>query len=637
MINFEKILQASLQGETGATRLLRSRIDKGKLSLQELSRCIECFDEEIANKNSHAMYLRACMHETGQGGEVNYAAADSLFFQAQELGNSDAICRIACSYYTEGNYRTAFDLFKQVINKDPTNRAALYFMAWMHHKGEGCSQNTELAIPLFDKAIELGHAEAMNAAGCIARDTRKYPKAIALFDRAIKLKNVSAMINRAGMHEENEKWLEAVKLYRRAYFQSSDRKVTDYAARRIQYINRFKISSLEIQYTASLVGANDSYLNTHPNKFLNLLASEDASLHPVGLNFFVKNFPSNGFDRINQANIDFIASWYLTSANQELQKRNIAGALSLYSKVPSNSGSRGAACYGMGIHIYQNTLQKNNDEINALEKAKQYLEEGSKLGDLNCIEFYTKALQSIINPDMKEDSTDDLLLESLKLDYEALVDLRYTSMLKTFTDEHKLTHLNFWADKAGWFEGTDVTFNDKKITVPKGIAVIYDIINDPIKTSFEKITALSTAVSLNDSWFALVKPKYITKDCYMAASNLLSLITSTPLSKVNNLEGADQQQEAPVVIIQDKPARQTSRSNSVILLTPKKKIAEQVVTLPIKLSVGSASSSIRLSQNRARINFGSDDKNKNEEQLPSNEEQLSSNEEDERVVLKSKY
>jgi TPR repeat protein len=94
----------------------------------------------------------------------------------------------------------------------------------MHEKGLGGEINHAEAISLYDRAIELGCATAMNNRALMHEKGLggeiNYAEAISLYDRAIELKNAAAMNNRAIMHHAGLggeiNYAEAISLYDRA-------------------------------------------------------------------------------------------------------------------------------------------------------------------------------------------------------------------------------------------------------------------------------------------------------------------------------------------------------------------------------------------------------------------------------------
>jgi len=122
----------------------------------------------------------------------------------------------------ERDYKIVIELYDQAIELG--HAPAMDTRAWMYKYGVGGPVNYPKAIELYGRAIELGYAPAMNNLAYMYLEGQvgpvDYTKAIELFDRAIELGNADAMNNRAWIYQRypgapnnNSK---AIELYDRA-------------------------------------------------------------------------------------------------------------------------------------------------------------------------------------------------------------------------------------------------------------------------------------------------------------------------------------------------------------------------------------------------------------------------------------
>jgi tetratricopeptide (TPR) repeat protein len=129
----------------------------------------------------------------------------------------------ACCSYIKKDYVRAIELYEQAI--DLGNADAMNHRAYMHKNGQGSPVDYAKAIELYDQAIDLGNVSAMNNRAFMHEEGQggdvDYAKAIALYEQAIALGNASAMNNRACMHQRGQggprNYAKATALYRRAH------------------------------------------------------------------------------------------------------------------------------------------------------------------------------------------------------------------------------------------------------------------------------------------------------------------------------------------------------------------------------------------------------------------------------------
>src|SRR3990167_2521198 len=106
----------------------------GALSVDEVSTILRRLDDILQNNMAadksygHALYLRAWMHEKGQGGPIDYPAAIALLYRAIGLGHA----------------------------------ASMHNRAWMHKDGQGGPIDYPAAAKLYYNAFILGQKEVLN-------------------------------------------------------------------------------------------------------------------------------------------------------------------------------------------------------------------------------------------------------------------------------------------------------------------------------------------------------------------------------------------------------------------------------------------------------------------------------------------
>ena len=124
------------------------------------------------------------------------------------------------------NYPEAIRLYEQAI--DLNYAVAMNNRAYMHRTGEGGAVNTTEAIRLYEQAIALKHPNPMYNRACMHQTGKggavNITEAIRLYELAIDLNQPNAMYNRACMHQTGEggavNYDEATELFHRAYKQN---------------------------------------------------------------------------------------------------------------------------------------------------------------------------------------------------------------------------------------------------------------------------------------------------------------------------------------------------------------------------------------------------------------------------------
>ena len=144
--------------------------------------------------------------------EENYTQAIKYYQMALELGNTDAMCNLACYYDKEKDYDQAIQYYQMASELDNTN--AMCNLARYYNEKENYVQ----AIQYYQMAIKLGNSTAMNnLAYHYEKKEKDYPQAIEYYQMAIKLGNSTAMCNLALHYYEKEKdYTQAIQYYRMA-------------------------------------------------------------------------------------------------------------------------------------------------------------------------------------------------------------------------------------------------------------------------------------------------------------------------------------------------------------------------------------------------------------------------------------
>lgn len=150
--------------------------------------------------NSDAMCKLACCYKQGKGVKQSDEKAFELYQQAAEKGNIDAKYELACCYKqgkgVERNDSKAFELFQQAAEKGNTD--AMCKVAQCYKCGDGIEWDIVKAFEWYEVAAKAGNAEAIyNLAYCYRRGIGvkgDRDKGIELFQKAAAQGNPRAMI-----------------------------------------------------------------------------------------------------------------------------------------------------------------------------------------------------------------------------------------------------------------------------------------------------------------------------------------------------------------------------------------------------------------------------------------------------------
>jgi TPR repeat protein len=122
------------------------------------AKAIELYEQAIAKGDAFAMHNRACMHQNGQGGSVNYVKAIELYEQAIAKGDAFAMNNRAYMHEKgmggDVDYAKAIELYEQAIAKG--NTFAMNNRALMHEKGTGGDVDYAEALKLYESVVGKG-------------------------------------------------------------------------------------------------------------------------------------------------------------------------------------------------------------------------------------------------------------------------------------------------------------------------------------------------------------------------------------------------------------------------------------------------------------------------------------------------
>ena len=143
-------------------------------------------------------------------GEPDYAAARTLFEQAAELGNADALNELGL-LYNDGkgvaqDYVKAREYYEQASALG--SQHAMYNLAWMYENGQGVEADGKKAAELYEQAADLGSVDAMYNLGELYHDgfgvEQDYTAAVLWFRKAADLGADNAMFALGVMFKNGE-------------------------------------------------------------------------------------------------------------------------------------------------------------------------------------------------------------------------------------------------------------------------------------------------------------------------------------------------------------------------------------------------------------------------------------------------
>ena len=145
--------------------------------------------------------------------EENYTQAIKYYQMALELGNTDAMCNLACYYDKEKDYDQAIKYYQMAIKLG--NSTAMNNLAMHYYEKE---KDYDQAIEYYQMAADLGNSDAMYDLACYyERKKKDYVQAINYYRMASELGNSNAMNNLACYYEKKEKdHVQAIKYYQMA-------------------------------------------------------------------------------------------------------------------------------------------------------------------------------------------------------------------------------------------------------------------------------------------------------------------------------------------------------------------------------------------------------------------------------------
>src|SRR3990167_5905304 len=143
----------------------------GALSVDDVLTILRRLDDILKSNGvedsayGYALWLRANMHQKGQGGPIHYQSAIALYDRAINLGNARSMYNRALMHELgQGgpiHYQSAIALFDRAINLG--NAKSMYNRACMHQNGQGGPVDNAAAAKLYYRSLMLGQKEALTA------------------------------------------------------------------------------------------------------------------------------------------------------------------------------------------------------------------------------------------------------------------------------------------------------------------------------------------------------------------------------------------------------------------------------------------------------------------------------------------
>lgn len=153
-------IQKSMNLECSQAYYMMSILDQS--GIINIGNAEECLNKAIELKNSNGYLVKGL-----EFSQSNYKSKAIKFYKiAIDLGSIHAINLLGQHYHDNGQYELAKKYYKMGCDKN--NHHCYFNLAVMHREGEGYKQNTEKAIELFKKSVELGqNVRAMASLGSI--------------------------------------------------------------------------------------------------------------------------------------------------------------------------------------------------------------------------------------------------------------------------------------------------------------------------------------------------------------------------------------------------------------------------------------------------------------------------------------
>ena len=155
----------------------KSWLNKGRraYNLKQYDVAIDCFEKAIAEGDAQAMYLAACMYQSGMGVPKSICKAKTLFRQAADKGHKKAANALVlmvdpsyvnrCAYIVEacklreaGKYKEAMEEFLSIaganVKPDDYTGECMYWIGMMYKWGQGVPKDEVIADEWLRKAVD---------------------------------------------------------------------------------------------------------------------------------------------------------------------------------------------------------------------------------------------------------------------------------------------------------------------------------------------------------------------------------------------------------------------------------------------------------------------------------------------------
>uniref|UniRef100_A0A7C1NX64 Sel1 repeat family protein n=1 Tax=Agrobacterium albertimagni TaxID=147266 RepID=A0A7C1NX64_9HYPH len=139
----------------------------------DLNRALAAFAEGVKAGDAASAYHLGRMTELGLGLDPDMPVALSLYRQAADGGDIDALNRLALMHYRgeagmSQNFSEAARLFAKAADKGNAN--ALYNLGRLHFEGKGMARDVAKAIDYYRLAADKDHILALNTLGALYRE-----------------------------------------------------------------------------------------------------------------------------------------------------------------------------------------------------------------------------------------------------------------------------------------------------------------------------------------------------------------------------------------------------------------------------------------------------------------------------------
>jgi TPR repeat protein len=189
-------------------------LEDGKAAFEggQYQTALQFFSDGLGAGDTASGYYMARMLELGLGVEADLVAAMTLYRQAANGGNIEAINRLALMHYRgEGgaaqDYQEAARLFGLAAERGDAN--ALFNLGKLHFEGKGVPKDAAQAVAYYKRAAAKDHVLALNTLGALYKMGAKSPEDLeqarayyarsAALGNAVGLYETARMVLEAGM------------------------------------------------------------------------------------------------------------------------------------------------------------------------------------------------------------------------------------------------------------------------------------------------------------------------------------------------------------------------------------------------------------------------------------------------------